>query len=579
MQMYKLRPAVLGALITILLLSACGDSDEATTSALDSADGLLRFVPADTPYLIATPGEFPDEVMDKLEPQLDSALKAYHSVIRALLENSYATAREQDADLSFYEKVLPVVDELEGLMSVAGLRGAGVERNAHVAIYGVGLLPVFRLSLSDGNLLEAAISRLEEQAARKMNVASVDGQSYRYVGNDEGRLVIAIIGDDLVVTVVPTALSEGLFKQVLGLILPAQNIAASGVLGELAELHGFNDYMIGVVDFERIVAVFLEPQSGINAELLSMMEYDDSELTDVCRSEIRSMVSITPRMVAGYTELSTRRLSSKAVLELRDDIAAGVATLTGAVPGISERQGGLFSFGMSMDILAARTFYSERLDAIEAEPFECELFAEIQNGIAAGREVLNQPVPPSVYGFNGFLAVVEELEGMDLANNVPPTSADIRFLVALENAESLIAMGAMFSPDLAGLNIEANGDPVKLAVPQIDAIGMDVYIAMTENALGLSVGEGMEAGLGAMLSAEIADPSPFLVVDMDTERYYAMISEAMAAQSDGANAMPELQAAAQAMGQAFQSVTDRVRLVINFTANGIELESEVQFSE
>jgi hypothetical protein len=579
MQNFSVRVTIIGVLFTVLSLAACGDSDKATTSALDSVEGVLRFVPADTPYLVATPGEFPDELMDKLEPQLDQVLKAYHSIIRALMENAYATAREENTDMPSYEKLLPVVDELEGLMSVKGLRAAGIERSPEIAVYGVGLLPVFRLSLSDSSLLEAAISRLEEQAEQKMKVASVDGQSYRYVGDDEGRLVVAIIDNDLVIAVVPSALSEDLLKQVLGITLPARNIAASGELVRLAEAYGFNDYMIGVVDLERIAATFLEPQSGIDAELLSLMEYDDSELTDVCRSEIRSMAGIMPRMVVGYTELNTRRMTSKAVLELREDIAAGVATLTGAVPGMTEPQGGLFSVGMSMDLLAARTFYSARLDALEAEPWECELFAEFQNGVTAGRDVLNQPVPPVVYGFKGFLAVIEKLEGMDLANSVPPTSVDMRLLLAMENAAALIAMGTMFSPELAAMNIEPNGQPVQLEMAQIEATGMEVHVAMTENGLGLSVGDDMADGLDEMLNAEVSEPSPFLVVDMDTERYYQLINEMMSAQSGNSDGLPEIRAAAQAISQSMQSVMERMRMVVNFTQHGVEIESEVQLSE
>ena len=572
-------PAVLGAIFSLALLTGCGDREEVTSSAFSSADGVLAFVPADTPYLVATPGDLPDDVLDKLEPQLDEILKAYHSIFRAIIENAYAEAREADADLSDLEKVLPVVDELESLMSLEGLRQAGIERNADVAVYGIGLLPVLRLELTDGSLLDSAITRLEEKAGQKMAVAAIDDHSYRYVGNDQGRLVIAIIDNDLVIAAAPTSLSEDLFRQVLGLARPAENIADSGILQELARSYGFNDYMIGVFDFEKIAATFLDTQSGINAALLALAEYDDTDVSPVCKSEIRAMAGVMPRLVVGYTEIDKQKMSSKMVIELRDEIASGVSTLTGVVPGLSETRGGLFSIGMSMDLMAARTFYSERLDAIEAEPFECEWFAEIQDGVAAGRAALNQPIPPVVYGFNGFLAVVEDLEGMDLAKSIPPTSADARLLVAMDNAESLVAMGAMFSPDLAALNVEPDGEPVKLALPQLEASGMEVYVAVTDNGLGLSVGEGMQEGLAGMLHADAPEPSPFMVVDMDMERYYGFISDAMLAQAGNSDSVPELQEAAQAITRSVQKIIDRMRMVISFTENGIEIESDVLLSD
>ena len=95
MQNFRFRPALFAAVLSFALLGGCGDADQADTSGLNSAAGVMGFVPADTPYLVATPGDLPDELMDKLEPQVDTVLKAYHSIIRALVENSYAEAREQ----------------------------------------------------------------------------------------------------------------------------------------------------------------------------------------------------------------------------------------------------------------------------------------------------------------------------------------------------------------------------------------------------------------------------------------------------------------------------------------------------
>ena len=40
--------------------------------------------------------------------------------------------------------------------------------------------------------------------------------------------------------------------------------------------------------------------------------------------------------------------------------------------------------------------------------------------------VLNQPVPPIVYGFKGFMATVENIEGLNIAAQQPPTSVDAR---------------------------------------------------------------------------------------------------------------------------------------------------------
>ena len=175
MSILAMRRSLVAAVSTLVLLVACGDSDEAGSSSPVSADSILKFVPADTPYVFATTGNAPDDVIDKLTPQLDTTLSAYHQIIRAVAENAYAEARENDDDVEWFEQALPFIDELESLMSVDGLEDAGIDRDSQFAFYGTGLLPVMRITLSDSALMEDAIKRLEEKAEREMMISTIDG--------------------------------------------------------------------------------------------------------------------------------------------------------------------------------------------------------------------------------------------------------------------------------------------------------------------------------------------------------------------------------------------------------------------
>ena len=573
MPTFSFRRISFVAAFSLVLLVACGDSDEADSPMSNSADSILQFVPADTPYVFATTGDAPDDVYDKLRPQIDATLSAYHKIIRAVAENAYAEARESDEDVAWLEQVLPFVDELESLLSVDGFSAAGIDRESQFAMYGNGLLPIVRITLSDGDLMETTIQRLEEKAEQEMMTATIDGHSYRYAGDDEARVVLAILDQDLVLAFVPTGLPDEQFKQVLGLTLPQENIAEAGTLAKIASEYGYDHYMVGLFDVEQAVATFIEPQSGINAELLSMMDYDSAELDDVCKAEFKSVAGIMPRVVMGYTELTVERMVSNAVFELRDDLASAVAKLTAPVPGLGTLQSGLFSFGMSMDLLEMRNFYSANLDAMEEAPFLCEHLADLQDGIAAGREMLNQPIPPIVYGLKGFLVSVDNIEGMDLATQQPPTEIEMNMLVATENAEGLLAMGAMFSPELAALNLEPNGAPVKFNMPMVDALGQDIYLALSENALGISVGEGMQDGLGDLLKLEVTDRPPFFYAEMDAGAYYEFVGTSMMSDIGVTGDMPELEEAIASMNEASQKLMDRMSVSINFTDDGIEIDS------
>lgn len=579
--MLKIKSGLVLLTIVTVTLSACSKQPgEASASALVSSEGLLKYVPADTPYLLATPVALPDDVLDKLEPQVDVTLHMYPALIKAILTSVIASKEAAGEDAGELQDAIPFVDELGSLLSIEGLRAAGIDRDSRVVMYGVGVLPVIRTTLSDGTLLEAAFARLEEAAANKMSVATIGNYEYRFAGDDEGRVIVAIMDNELVISVVSAELSEDQLKTVLGLTLPEENIAETRTLKHIADKYGFKDYLVGFMDIERFASVFLDDQSGVNAELLSMIDYDDSKMSDACKNDLRSIAGVMPRIVIGYTDVNIEKLSSKAVFELRQDLAAGISTMTGPVPGLGSDQGGLFSMGMSTDLLAARDFYAGRLDAMEADPYECEEFFDFQATVAAGREILAQPVPPVAYGFKGFLAVVEDIEGLDLQNEIPPTSIDMRLLVSIDNAEGLLAMGAMFSPELAALDLEPDGEPVRLEMGQLAALGQTVHIAMTDDAIAVSVGEGTEDRLGAMLAASVNDPSPFMAFEMDAARYYDSIGDAMMTDGDGdIESMQELQEAMQAMMNMAKESLSRLSITVDFTEHGIELNSTLHLTQ
>jgi len=200
--------------------------------------------------------------------------------------------------------------------------------------------------------------------------------------------------------------------------------------------------------------------------------------------------------------------------------------------------------------------------------------------VAQGREALNQPIPPIVYGFKGFLAVVESIEGMDLANNQPPTSADARFLVVADNASGLLAMGAMFSPEIAALNIEPDGEPVRFESPQLDGIVDAAYVAMTDEALAISIGQGTEARLAGMLAAPINDPHPFVSMEMDAARYYDFIAQTMVLEEDDEDETPpELKAAIAELMTVIGNMFSRMTFQVEFTERGIEFPSTIVLSD
>ena len=243
------------------------------------------------------------------------------------------------------------------------------------------------------------------------------------------------------------------------------------------------------------------------------------------------------------------------------------------------------SFGLGLNPLALREFYEGRLDAMESDPYECEDFAELQAGVAKGREALNQPLPPVVYSFRGFFANIVDFEGIDMASETDtmPKSIDGSILLAVENAEALIMLAAMMDPQIAALNLMPDGNPVRLELAQLAEIADDAFAAMSENALSVSLGAGAESNSADMLLADSPDPVPFMSMSMDSSRYYSMVGEAMAnvePSDEEAEQMPEeIRSAMRDIMVLSGNMYDRMSIDVRFTARGVEIGALMKLSE
>ena len=573
---------ILATILASLALFGCSNSDDESASSANiaAAGVILDYVPADSPYVLASITPLPDDVMDKLEPNIERILAAYEVLLQELFAMATAEIDANGDDDDDAKRAAAVIGELSTLLSIDGLRGAGFSRESRAALYGNGMLPVLRIEVSDGELFEAALVRIEESSGEKMDVATISGSSVRFVTAEDVKLLISVLDKQVVMSVAPASFSDDQLSTLLGFTAPNSNITDSGKLQSIADDYGFSDYFIGYLDIAEMVNTFTGDASGLDVDLIALMDTDDG-MSDVCRAEIRSLAGIAPRMVAGYTGITTERFDTKLVVELRSDIAAGLAQLPAPVPGLGIDLGGLMSIGMSLNIKAMREFVEMQLDALEADPYLCEDFAGMEEGVIQARAALQQPVMPMIYDFRGFLARIENIEGLNMATQMPPTSVDGQFLLAMENAPAMVSMGAMFSPELAGLDLQADGEPVLLDLPQAQMLGGDVYIALQDDALAISVGQGAETKLAGMLTEDVTDNGTLFSFAMDAGRYYAFAAEAMAeAQNDDDNPMtPAMQQASQEIMSAMAAMFDRMTVDIRLTEEGIVMQGVETLAE
>ena len=577
----RYRAAV--AVTFALILSACASSPSPVRE-LTNPNGMLSYVPADTPYVLAFVEPAPDEFLDVVEPKLDRAMQGYQALIRDVFRSTLA---ENSAEMSIesMQRTSNIVDSLVGLMSVQAMRDAGIERESQLVFFGHGILPVLRVELADEGKFDATVARIESASGEPMATDSIDGVSYRYLGDETFKIIIGVFEGHAVFAAVPGVFSDDELRQLTGLQRPANSIVAAGTLEAIASDYGLLDTMVGLVDVERIAARFLDEPSGLDALLLADDNVDseapEQPLSDICKQEIRGMAGVAPRMVTGYTAIDRKGSSSVFAIELREDIANGMAGFASMVPGLGTDPGGLVSFGMSFDLQAMRAFVESRIDAVEANPFRCELFAELQANTAQMRESLSQPVPPFVYGFRGFNFILDDIQGLDLASDAPPQSVDASMLLAMDDAPTMFAMGAMLNPMLAALNLQPDGNPTELTIPQLAMIASSAHAVLTDSALAMSVGDDSEARVLEVMAASAVESPPFIAMSADASWYYNLMGESMLVDDPAEEENPMSDesrlAIADAMS-AFGDLYERMYFDVRFTSRGIEMIGDVTIS-
>jgi hypothetical protein len=224
-----------------------------------------------------------------------------------------------------------------------------------------------------------------------------------------------------------------------------------------------------------------------------------------------------------------------------------------------------------------------RLDAMEEDPFECEHFDELQVGVAKGRESLAQPLPPFISGMRGFNLIVDSLGDYDMSSGAPPENIDASVVLSMDDAQAVFMMGTMMSPDLAAVDLQPDGVPVPLAIPQLQAIAKSAYAAMAQTALAVSLGSEARTRVTTVLNADSSEPAPIMSASMDASTYYELVSQSMMAEQDEEgveNPLPEaarvaLRDAVLAMGKMY----DRMMFDVRFTARGIEMNSKVSLHD
>jgi hypothetical protein len=177
---------------------------------------------------------------------------------------------------------------------------------------------------------------------------------------------------------------------------------------------------------------------------------------------------------------------------------------------------------------------------------------------------------------------VEDVTGFDMASQQPPESIDASILFAVENAQDIVNMAALMSPQVAALNLLPDGKARKLDLPELGAYAAQAFAALSNSGLSVSIGEGAEQEVETMLEAEATSTNTLISVNMDAKRYYEFVSQAVMQADESEEGEPtpiEVREAMRDVMLSSGSVYDRMSTLVNLTSRGIEVTTRMTLAD
>lgn len=510
----RLTTRTLALAVAGVLLAACGHKDK---------DAPLAFVPADTPYVVANLDVLDDDTRGALLAQTDAQLPAQLAQMNAAADQ--LAAKDPDSARLLHA----FAAELNGKTVEAFAQNAGLNIKGYSALYGIGLAPVVRFELADAKAFEGFIGRLETAYGKKLDVADVDGQSYRrHVATESGtEVVLAVIGKQAVAAILPADAPKPLLRQALGLDRPAKSLQDDGRLEKLAKDKGYQKWAVGEFDLTRALPLAASGKDPLfNAMLKAHAQAESAktgepvanqlQLPPSCQADAERIASRVPQLSFGYTRLETKHQDMRWDIALASDIAQAFSGLKVELPGLGADAQAPFDLSLALPVAQLRTFWTAQADAVAAKPFACPALSDLNEGFAKlGPMMQKAAIPP----FGDLLGVRLALDSFTAAKDGSMPTLNGRLVLGTSNPAGLLAMGQMMTPALAQLKLAADGKPVALPANLTAMFNQPAWLAMGAKALALGIGPGQDAKLAGTLKDPEGDAGRMLRMHLNGDMY------------------------------------------------------------
>ncbi len=290
----------------------------------------LAYVPTDSPYVMANHTPTPKAVV-----------QAWLAMYGDNMEEIYADMAN-DPELKaiegeFGEWVRAAMPEFGKMTSVDGIEELGLKAEGRFAAYGYGLMPVYRMELSDSKNLAATIARIEERAGKKLAKRKLGETELWQFANDKAVVLFGAVGNFLVVTLAPAKADDARLSAQVGLTLPEASMATNGAFAELDKKYGYDGHLSGYIDI-RALAQRLSGRNQDDNQVISAFGGEVPKLSDACAGELDLMTQKFPRMVFGTTRFDEKQMNVGSLIEVEPELAKSMQKIAAPIPGAGSNE-------------------------------------------------------------------------------------------------------------------------------------------------------------------------------------------------------------------------------------------------
>ncbi|MCL7928616.1 hypothetical protein [Halomonas llamarensis] len=511
----KLSLAVTLALVSAGLLSGCSDdnasAEEASTQETMST---LIYIPVDSPYFMASSDPMPEQEAFALYQRMQPMMT---------LESDLDELRDTLADIddevprSMMKLLIAMGEELDGVESLEDVHALGLKVSPQAAFYGLGILPVLRMQLQDEEAFRETLQRVLTKAEITPSTATTNGTDY-WVLTPEApvKAILAIIDQQLLMSVVPQDASDELLSQVLGNDLPGSNIGDSGALAEIEQRHDFTPYGAGEVDFSRLLNELSTPTHSGTQALMDAVEAEQLDLS-ACQADIDRITSRFPGLVMGMREYNQDRIEMNVILETDEAIVSDLRALTTQVPGLGSTEG-IASIGMGLNLPLLLQTVQQYAQQVRQNPFSCDELQDLNSAWTEINMAMNNPATMMVgSALSGLRARIDSLTMTD----GEPSGSGILTL-ASPNPMGLVSTASAFLPELGTLGLEPGGEAKQIEAMMLPPETPALYAAMSDNAIALGADISDPALLQKALEAPASERDLLLHGHLTGEFYHSL---------------------------------------------------------